>query len=355
MGEKIYRAAIIGCGRVAWILETDPLGTYKPCTHAGAYRLCARTDLVAGADIRVDRRNKFAGEFQVPSVYHDYREMLEKDSPDIVSICAYAPQRRDMVLDAIEAGVKGIWCEKALATSLEEADEIVDACSKNGVSLIVSHMRRWDPVYILAKKIIDDGEIGEPVSAVCHFSSSMLHTGTHAFDVLRFFFGEAVLAQAFLEAYQYAGHHDAMREKKELIEYDVGGYALLSFNNGVYVTVHGDSKGYFLFEFDILGTEGRIRIGNWLFEVYRAEESKTESGLIELSKKDKVCDNNLNVWTAALEHLIDCMEGKAKNVSGPEDGRAALEIGLAIHESSRNRGKGVRLPLQNRTLKVISR
>lgn len=352
--DKTYKAAIIGCGRVAWLLDKDPLFPNKPYTHAGAYQDVDRTEIVAAADIRADRIHDFSEEYKIDNVYLDYREMLEKESPDIVSICSYAPQRFNMVVDSINAGVKGIWCEKAFATSLFEAYEMVRLCEERGVSLIVSHMRRWSSDYVLAKKLISDGVIGEPVSVVCHFSGSMIHTGTHSFDVLRFLFGDASWVQGSLEDFGLVFHHMAFKSTKNLISQDTGGYALISFKNGVYVTVHADRKGYFLFEFDIMGTEGRIRIGNWLFELYRAEESRTESGLIELYRKEVQLGEN-NWWIEAVNHLIDCMEGKAENISGPREGMAALEMALAIHESHQKEGARVDLPLENITLRVLSR
>lgn len=353
MSEKIYRVALIGCGRVAWLLDEDPLIRIKPVTHAGAYRKVKKTRLVAAADIREDRVRAFCSAYNVKGRYHDYIEMLEKEKPDIVSICAYAPQRYEMVVNAVNAGVKGIWCEKAFGTSLIEADKMVDLCEEKGVTLILSYMRRWGTDYHLAKKLINEGNIGMPVSAVSHFSGNLLHTGTHAFDVLRFLLGDAKWVQGVLDGDGIVSHHKAFQSTKNLLSYDCGGYALICFKNGAYVNVHGNSKNYFMFEFDIIGTEGRLRIGNWLFELYKAEESRTESGLTELYKQN-VRFRNKNFHVEALKHLIDCMEGKTENICGPEDGRAALEIALAIHQSMRD-GVIIDLPLKDRSMRVINR
>ena len=355
MRDKIYRAAVIGCGRVAWMFEDDPLIPDKPCTHAGAYQKAENVVIIAGADQRPDRLHEFVKKFGVDNVYLDYREMLAKEVPDIVSICAYAPDRFEMVVDSINAGVKGIWCEKAFATSLLEADEMVRLCRENGVNLIISYLRRWNSDYNLARKIILDESIGDPVSAVCHFSGNMIHTGTHAFDVLRMFFGDAAWVEGDLEYNRQTKHHEAFGSTEDLILNDTGGYAMIRFNNGVYATVHGDSKGFFIFEFDIMCTGGRIKIGNHLFEVSLAENSKTESGLIELYKKDISCDNAVNAFVAAVQNLTDSLDGGENVICGPEDGKAALEIALAINQSHSLSGKRVELPLKDRHIKVLSR
>ncbi len=354
IGKK-YRTAIIGCGRVAWLLDKDPLIPEKPCSHAGAYRAIDRTEIVTAADTSPGRLHAFAKEYEINNTYTDYREMLEKEQPEIVSVCAYATDRFSMVTDCIKSGVKGIWSEKAFATSLTEADEMIRLCKEHKTELIISYMRRWDSEYQMAKKLISDGAIGTSVSAVCHFSGNMIHTGTHAFDVLRYFFGEADWVEGHLESDGNVIHHNAFKTTENLISHDVGGYALIFFKEGVYVSVHGDTKDYFHFEFDIMGNEGRIRIGNNLFELYLAKESKTESGLVELYKEKIRPIERKNAWTEAANNLVDCIEGREENLSGPEDGRAALEISLAMHQSQIMGGERVLLPMESKTLKVMSR
>jgi predicted dehydrogenase len=354
MSERVYGVGIIGCGRVAWLLDQDPLIANKPVTHMGAYLRADRTKVVAAADIQINRLHAFSKEFGIESVYLDYEEMLDREGLDIVSICAYAPDRYRMVVDAVNAGVKGIWCEKAFATSLEEAEAMAALCEKEGVTLIIDHSRRWTPDYLHARRLLEAGAIGRPISVVSHFSGSMVHTGTHAFDVLRFFFGEGSWVEASLES-RKEEDRTSPQHIKRVIQDDVGGYALITFKNGVYATVHGASKGYFLFEFDIMGMEGRLRIGNYLFELYETAVSEREQGLRELRFRDTGEWSAENPFVAAVHHLIECMEGRSENISGPRDGMAALEIALAIQESHLQGGSRVYLPLQERDLRVMSR
>ena len=320
----------------------------------GAYRSIAGIEVVSGSDARVDRLHTFSREFGIDAVYLDYQEMLAKEDLDIVSICAYAPDRYRMVVDTVNARVKGIWCEKAFATSLDEAEAMKKLCDDQGVTLIVDHTRRFSSDYRYAKKLLHDGAIGEPVCVVCHFSGSMVHTGTHAYDILRYLFGDAVWVEAILEA-PVGLAQDALGQSGRGVWHDAGGYGLIAFKNGFYATVHGDSKNYFIFEFDIMGTDGRLRIGNWLFELYKARESEKESGLRELRKKETGHVDSSNPFIGAVNHLLDCMEGRAENISSPQDGMAALEIALAMQQSHSLGGTRVHLPLQERTLRVMSR
>jgi predicted dehydrogenase len=335
-----YRAAIIGCGRVAWMLEDDPLET-RPCTHMGAYLAIGKeygVEVVAASDNDGERLEAFKERFDTGSTYQDYREMLKDTSPDIVSICAYATQRHAMVMDSIDAGVRGIWCEKALATSLSEARSIIEASRKNKVSIIVSHMRRWSPNYRKVKDIIDLGGIGRLQSVVCHFSGSLMHTGTHAFDVLLWLCGPALWVTGTLEERKGAFVWDGAG--------DPGGSAVIGFDNGVYATVHAESKDYFIFEFDIIGSSGRIRIGNnEVLEYYTPEKSRRCTGIKELYLKEFPRFEDKNIWVEALGNLIETMEGRAGNQSGPEHGLRAMELVLAIHKSAMSKGVTIELPL----------
>ncbi|MBI5893028.1 MAG: Gfo/Idh/MocA family oxidoreductase, partial [Deltaproteobacteria bacterium] len=85
--KKRYKAAIIGCGRVAWQLELDPLEA-KPCSHMGGYLGLGNIDIIAGADINEDNLNAFGKAYNISNLYIDYKDMLNEEMPDVVSICA---------------------------------------------------------------------------------------------------------------------------------------------------------------------------------------------------------------------------------------------------------------------------
>ncbi|MEK6531438.1 MAG: Gfo/Idh/MocA family oxidoreductase [Deltaproteobacteria bacterium] len=348
-----YRASIIGCGRVAWMLEDDPLEK-KPCTHMGAYLALgeAVVRVSAASDISPERAHAFGRRYSIGALYADYMEMLQAEAPQIVSICAYAPERYRMVMDSIEAGVKGIWCEKAFATNMREAGLMIDACAENGVSLVVSHLRRWSPDFQKAKELIDSGGIGRLQYIAAHFSGSLMHTGTHAFDVLNWFCGPAKWVSGGLEPGAFQKFADLPWD----VAGDSGGWAVIMFENNAYATVHADSKPYFFFEFDIVGSQGRIRIGNNdLLEYYTPETSVHYTGLKELSRREFPAFENRNIWVGALKNLIDAMEGRAEAANGPVEGLKALEIALAIHESARTGGGPVELPLRDSKLTIRSR
>jgi hypothetical protein len=160
-----YRAVVIGCSRMGAFIDNEiPLKTVTiqgmaddesvstlgipmrlkppsilPYGHSAAYEACERTELVAGCDLRPEIREQWGKRFGVGAdhLYEDYKEMLEQERPEIVSIATQPEHRAAIILYAAEHGAKAIYAEKALCASLEEADAIYACLQKNGVHLNV--------------------------------------------------------------------------------------------------------------------------------------------------------------------------------------------------------------------------
>ncbi len=135
-----YSVGIIGLGRIAWTLE-DERQRRSPATHAEAFRQNLSTELAAASSSRREVLDSFGKKYGVSQLFEDYREMLEKVDLDIVAVCTHIPLHHQMVLDAARRGVRAIFCEKPLSSSLEEADEMIDACRKSKTLLLVNHTR----------------------------------------------------------------------------------------------------------------------------------------------------------------------------------------------------------------------
>jgi predicted dehydrogenase len=90
--------------------------------------------VVAVANRGTERLKRFTDRFGVTNTYLDYREMIEKEKPDIVSVTTPSFARAEPIIFAAEHGVRGIYAEKGLCASLEEADRITQAIKDNGVA-----------------------------------------------------------------------------------------------------------------------------------------------------------------------------------------------------------------------------
>jgi len=127
--KKIWRAGIIGCGRI---------GVEFGDSHARAYMDCEDTELVVACDMDIAKAMKS----QAYYVCIDYHRMLETQKLDIISVCTPVETHCQIVCD-IAPYVKAIYCEKPMATTLEECDRMIEVCYKHNIILQINHQRRF--------------------------------------------------------------------------------------------------------------------------------------------------------------------------------------------------------------------
>lgn len=354
--QHAARVAVIGLGRIAWRMEQDPLRP-KPCTHVGAY-LRQGCELVAGCDIDPQQRKAFACHYPSAQLYEHYQAMLEAQSAglgplDALSLCAYATERRDMLLAAIDRGVPALFCEKAFATSLEEADEMVARLAAANIRCVVGHMRRWVPDYRNVARLLAEGAIGTVQSVVVRFSGSIIHTGTHLFDVLQWWFGTPLAVSGHVDERPGTDTQSGYRFAGDDLG-DLGGHGRILFANDVVAHVEGRVKEYFICEFELIGSRGRIMVGNEGLRVFLPGDSPRMSGFSELRQVQPAPCPPLP-WVTAWDGAVRSLFSREPNPATAEDARAALELALAFYVSHRQGGREVGLPLPREGLRVASR
>ena len=181
-----FRVGIIGCGRMASTIEDEVQGLQRgglilPYCHAGGYIEVEETEMVAACDIAKDKLNAFTERWNVPRGYSDFRQLIDEEKPDILSITTRPEQHAKAMIYGAENGVKGMYAEKPLCCSLAEADAIKEAFQRNNVFLEFGPMRRNWAVYRQARQIADRGQLGAVKSALGFSGNSI---GGHFLDTL---------------------------------------------------------------------------------------------------------------------------------------------------------------------------
>lgn len=178
-----YRAAIIGCGR-----KGPPPGVTEgqgiAYRHAAGYQEAGNVALVAAADIDATNLRDFTETFTGTAGYGDYRAMLARERPDLVSICTWPGLHAEMVIAAAQAGVRGILCEKPMTLSLRDADHMLAACARSGALLSICHQRRLVQPWTTARSWIEAGHIGRLLQMEAWIEQwDLLSYGTHWVDM----------------------------------------------------------------------------------------------------------------------------------------------------------------------------
>jgi UDP-N-acetyl-2-amino-2-deoxyglucuronate dehydrogenase len=311
---------IIGCGKIAR-------------SHALGYKSIPRVNIVAGSDINPESGRSFSEEFNVKHMYRDYRDMLQKENLDLVSVCTWPRSHCEITVFAAENGVKGILCEKPLAVNLEEADRMISICNKNGVTLATAHHHRFDPQSVMAKDLLDKGEIGQPLLFWGHCRWDLMNNGSHVIDLIDFFNNdesvEWVIGQIDRrkKRFGFANHPDMPVEDMAL------GYA--KYKNGLKATIEVGEFAPPDFQFHLIGTEGFIDVnvpGGPALRMFSRNGPKTLiSGPVDLPYLLKVGDDSRR---KEILELISALEENREHLSSGRKGRAALEVIIAIFESS---------------------
>jgi predicted dehydrogenase len=135
--------------------------------------------------------------------YADYRELLTREHPDLVSIAFRHPRRHaEVALAALEAGAH-LFLEKPLTETLADADRIVAAVERRRARTVVAHNRRYTPEFQHARALLLEGFVGRVREIHCHGKQDaraggedMMVLGTHDFDWLRHCFGDPLWCTA---------------------------------------------------------------------------------------------------------------------------------------------------------------
>ncbi len=268
---------------------------------------------------------------------------------DVVDICAPTHLHHEMVLAAAAAG-KHIVCEKPLARTLTQAQEMIAVCEAAGVKLLVAHVVRFFPEYALAKQKVDAGEIGQPAvirlkrgtfqpkkaedNWFVDFDKSggmMLDLMIHDFDYARWVAGEveSIFAQKVSSS-----HSNAPVDH---------GLVILTHRGGALSHIEG-SWAYppplFRTRLEIAGSNGWLRHDSGENAALGIYLHQNETDIPDVPLPGSPVDED--PYTTQIKSFYAHLTQNTPTPVSASDGLAALQIALAAIESAET-GQPVRL------------
>ncbi len=258
-----YKAAIIAEGR----------GNGYGHHHHMAFAKRPDVAVVALADPHEEGREERAAEARAARVYDDYREMLERERPDFVSIAPrHTDQRVEHMLACAEFGCHG-YVEKPLCADLAEAERIIAAMDERGLKWVIAHNFTATPVVGHARRLVfEEGLIGEVLEMRGRGKEDrraggedLVVLGTHVFDLMTYFAGRPSWCSADFTVEGRPAAPDDVREATEPIGPIVGDrmQATYRYPGGLYGyfgsmrNQHGDGGRWGL---DIFGSQGIVTL-----------------------------------------------------------------------------------------------
>lgn len=349
MANRMYRAGVVGLSGISMRRpEVDPqatLNTPMPHSHVGAYSVLPHIELAAVCELKTELFDKFKEDwgdvFPDTRTYTDYREMIDKESLDILSVVTSDNRHTDIVIYGANAGVKGIVCEKPLATTVDDCNRMIEACEKNGTVMTVEHTRRWWPAYHRARQAIREGAIGKVRRIMANMGGGramLFRNGTHLLDGVLFFAESdpewvfAELDEGFEDYFSYRGDGGKSPEG------DPGGSGYIHFKNGVRAFVNV-SKGQMPAAYlQVIGETGQIDVGGGVGSVTLHQGR----GKWELLDPASYMKTDIS---ACIEELIRVIEHGGEVTVPPREGKNVVEIIVGFLKSQERGNVRVALPL----------
>ncbi len=336
--NSIYRAGIVGLG---FIGAGDPesgeaIGGQKVCnldgTHAEALAKNKRVQLVAGSSRDAGRCARFTKRSGCKT-YADWKEMLDKERLDIVSIATYSPVHAGITLACIERGARAIYCEKPIATRVVDADRMLKACDKTGALLVINHNRRFNPNYRRLRDLVAAGKLGDLTSLSLRWGGGRLgNVGTHLIDAACMVAGRNVCA--------VSGTLDlSLKPDCRGAQFrDPGGFGWLRLDGGLMAAVDAADFGTGAAHVILNGKLGRAITGadDVTLEFTDGKKEHWPSTRSQETSMDR-----------AVAEIVDALDGKAAFPYPASHAVRTLEAIVAFHVSHERKSAWVELPLKD--------
>jgi predicted dehydrogenase len=324
-----------------------------------------QTKIVAVADADPKGLADAAQRLGGVKAYADYKVMLAEAKPDIAAICPrHIHEHRDMIVAAVETGVKGIYVEKPFVRTLSEADEIVKLCADKGVKLAIAHRNRYHPVIDVVKQLVASGEIGELKEVRVRGKQDhrgggldLWVLGGHGFNLATLFTGSAISCEATILVEGRPATKADVRPGDEGVGLIVGDEIHARYETRSGIPLYFDSKkGTWTkgtpFGARLIGTKGVIslQIDEEPLAILERDGVKTPITTAGIGKPESIKDIKLvnGGHHGAVRDLLAAIAEKREPLCGPKAGLETVELTLAVFASFAADGKKVTLPLADR-------
>lgn len=352
-----YSAGIIGAGGIAGLgvlglHDEADIGRKKfKESHAGGYHATEGVELVAVADVSDEKLDRFGEAWDIPPErrYADHEAMLDAEDLDAVSVCTPTFLHHRHVVDAARsAAAPGvIWCEKPIAASVSDAEEMRTVCAETDTELVINHSFRFtDKLQRLRELVVEEGLLGEVRAVTAQFRRELLRNSTHLLDTLVYLLdARAMRVSGFINGENDAV--DALEGDREVDDSGGGGFVVM--DDGTFATVDCTvARPISSMTFQFVGTEGKLYLNNddgeWRY--WRLDDGEhVEQPLPGIEGAWRWDEDYRAAFPNAARHVVSLLDGETENHSTGEAATRSLEIIVGFYLSHYTGGH-VSVPLE---------
>jgi len=354
-GGKIMKLkfAIIGCGRISYKHVEAIVNNHE------------EAELVATCDVDIEKARAKANEYinkiegAKVNVYADYKEMLDKEDIDVVTIATESGYHPEIAIYCMEKG-KHVIVEKPMALSTKDADKMIETAKEKGVKLCVCHQNRFNKPIQMLRKALEEGRFGKLINGMASIrwnrnmnyykqapwrgtweldGGTLMNQCIHDIDLLQWMMGGEIDSV-------YAQTGNFIRD----IEAEDFGAIIIRFKNGAIGIVEGSACVYpknLEETLSIFGENGSVVIGGLAvnrIETWRFADGKdSEEEILKMQEGDPDTVYGYG-HTPLFKDMIDAIKNNREPLVNGEEGKKGMEIILAAYKSQKT-GMPVKFPI----------
>lgn len=343
----MLRIGIIGCGKITQVRHIPEYKENEHVCFAGFFDL-------------VKERAEEMARLHGGKAYDTYEEMIQDKEVDAVSVCAANHVHKEITVKALKAG-KHVLCEKPMATSLEDCEEMVRVAKETGKFLMIGQNQRLTKTHRKAKELIEQGMIGDIITFQTQFGhrgpevwsvdpgknvwffdknkavmGAMADLGIHKTDLIHYLSGQRIV-----ETRAFIGTLDKRDEAGNFIGVDDNAICMYKLNSGALGTMAA-SWTYYGEEdnsFKLYGTKGIMKLYSDSKYSIIIETKDDEHIYYDI---DQIQTNNNQTKSGVIDSFVDCLYTNTPPEISGEEVLAAMRVVFASIESS-NTGKAVKI------------
>lgn len=322
----MYKSLVIGLGNIGLTYDLDPKRRYIS-SHTVAYVEHPAIELVAASDVDEDKYSVLKVKSPQTVFYLDYKAMLKDHKVDVVSICTPPTTHLQIIQDVLEYNSpKLIFCEKPVVSDVDESRILRKIMGDGNCILIPNISRRWSSGLQKVKEILNNHQFGKLTNIHVRYTRGIHNTGSHMFDLIHMLAG--YMTKVFTIR-QVETSSDGEQDPSYSFHFETD-QLVTGFAEAM------DDRMYYMFEFDLYCTQGKIEIRMSGDEIiyYRVDQHPLFSGFRSLVFHE--IHNHLleqSLIERAISHMVGVLDGVEESICNFEDGLYPIYIAEAVQRS----------------------
>ena len=344
---KKLRIGMVGTGNIASV-------------HLDAYKNVEQAEIVAACDINPETLKNAAEQYGIKNTYSNITDMIKNEDLDTVDVCVWNCNHAKCAIEALNAGLH-VLCEKPMAASAKEAQEMIDAAEKNNKLLMIGFVLRFDDETKIAKDFIDNDYLGDIYYSKAVYlrrhgapggwftdksrsaGGPVIDLGVHVIDLTRYLMGKPKALSVFASTENKLKNRPHLKttvgwtpkDAKPDDVYDVEdfGIAMIKYegNKTTLLETSYSINGESVTKKELYGTKGGMNLNGQGSKIY----TEVNGFLADITPDTANYIYSDNMFEAEMRHFVDCCLNGTKCIATSEDGLEVMKILDAIYESAR--------------------